>query len=293
MSVEIPVAFAQKYRGDFIMLSQQKESRLQRTVRQDPDMLDGKAGYFDRIGATAAQEVTNRHGDTPLISTPHSRRRIVLRDFDWADLIDKRDMRRMISAGQLPARYNQNAVWAMNRKKDDLIIAAANGNAYSIDEDDDASTVALPAAQKVLAQAAGFTLAKLLEAKEIIDGSDVDEEEPRYALLTSKQVTTLLNTTEIKSADYNTVKALAEGRINTFLGFDFIRTERLTVDGSADRLCLLYTQSALGIAFGQEIGTDIGPRRDKRNSIQVYVDMSMDATRIEDEKLVQMACVEA
>ena len=292
MSIEIPVAFAQKFRGDFLMLAQQKESRLQRTTRQDPDQLDGKAGFFDRIGATAAQEVTSRHGDTPLISTPHSRRRIVLRDFDWADLIDKRDMRRMISAGQLPARYNQNATWAMNRKKDDLIIAAANGSAFSIDEDDGATAVPLPAAQKVLVQAAGFTLAKLLEAKEIIDGSDVDEEEPRFALVSAKQVTDLLNTTEIKSADFNTVKALAEGKINTFLGFDFIRTQRLTVDGSADRLCLIYTRSALGIAFGQEIGTDIGPRRDKRNSIQVYVDMSMDATRIEDEKLVQMACLE-
>lgn len=292
MSVEIPVAFVHKFRDDFIMLAQQKESRLQRTVRQDPDLLQGKAGYFDRIGATEAQEVTNRHGDTPLISTPHSRRRIILRDYDWADLIDKRDMRRMINAGQLPGRYRMNATWAMNRKKDDLIIAAANGNAYSMDEDDAATTVALPAAQKVVAAAGGMTVAKLLSAKEIIDGADVDEEEPRYCVLTAKQVTNLLNTTEVKSSDYNTVKALAEGKINTYLGFDFIRSERLTVDGSSDRLCLAYTQSALGIAIGQEIGVDIGPRRDKRNSIQVYVDMSFDATRIEDEKLVQIACVE-
>lgn len=296
MSLEIPVAFSQKFRGDFIMLSQQKESRLQRTVRQDPDQLMGKAGFFDRIGSTDAQEVTTRHGDTPLISTPHSRRRIVLRDFDWADLIDKRDMRRMISAGQLAPRYNQNAIWAMNRKKDDLIIAAAIGNAFAIDEDDGALAVPLPASQKVGVDiggvGSGLNLAKLLAAKEIIDGSDVDEDETRYAAVSAKQVTNLLETTEVKSADFNTVKALVEGRINTFLGFEFIRTQRLKTDVNGDRQNLFYTQSALGIAFGDEIATDIGPRRDKRNSIQVFVDMSMDATRIEDEKLVEVAARE-
>ena len=216
MSLEIPVAFAQKFRGDFIMLAQQKESRLQSTVRQDPDQLMGKAGFFDRIGATEAQEVTSRHGDTPLISTPHSRRRIVLRDFDWADLIDKRDMRRMLSAGQLPSRYQQNATWGMNRKKDDLIIAAANGNAFSIDEDDAAATVALPAAQKIAVGAVGLTLAKVLQVNEILAGAEVDEEEPKFAIVTAKQITNMLNTTEVKSADFNTVKALVEGKINDF-----------------------------------------------------------------------------
>lgn len=292
MSTEIPVAFAQKFHDDFIMLSQQKGSRLERTVRRDPDMLQGKFGHFDRIGKTEAAEILNRHGDTPLISTPHSRRRVGLRSFDWADLIDKRDVARMIAGGQLPARYSQNAVWAMGRKKDDLIISAANGNAVSIDEDDAATNVALPAAQKVAAGGTGLTIGKLRSAKQILDGSDVDEDEPRFAVVTSKQVQDLLATTEVTSSDFNTVKALVAGQINTFMGFEFIRTERLTVDGASDRLCLFYAASALGMAVGEEVMVDIGPRRDKRNSTQVYVNMDMDATRIEDEKLVQVACVE-
>jgi hypothetical protein len=302
MSQNVPVAFAQKFRRDFIMLSQQKGSRLIRTVRTDPDSMgiDGKAAYFERIGATEVVENLTRHGDTPQIDTPHSRRRITLRDFDWADLIDRKDAQKMLASGVLPDKYKTNAMWAFGRKKDDLIIAAANGNAYSIDEDDASSTVALPSAQKIAASAAGLTLAKLLSAKEIIDGSDVDEDEARYCLVTAKQVSDLLNTTEVKSSDYNTVKALAEGRINTFLGFEFIRTERLTVDGSSDRLCLAYTQSALGIATGlsgdegeEDIYCEIERRSDKRYSMQVYLAMAMDATRIEDEKLVQIACVES
>jgi len=292
MSDQIPVAFTEKFRDDFIMLSQQKGSRLEATVRTDPDRLEGDAGYFDRIGATEMVENTTRHGDTPLVNTKHSRRRITLRDFDWADLIDKKDRVRILGGGQLPGRYLQNALWAAGRKKDDLIIAAANGNAFSIDEDKAASTVALPAAQKVAVNASGLTLVKLITTKEILDGADVDEDEERFMIVTSKQVSNLLNTTEVKSADYNTVKALVEGRIETFMGFRFIRTERLTKDSSSNRLALAYVRSALGLAIGEEIMADIGPRRDKRNSIQVYVNMTMDATRIEDEKLVQIACQE-
>lgn len=293
MSLLIPVAFTQKFHDDFIMLAQQKESRLESTVRTDPDNLNGKFGYFDRIGATEMSPSTGRHSDTQITSTPHSRRRISLRDFDWADLIDKKDMRRMMQSGQLPPRYKENAVWGANRKKDDLIIAAASGNAYSMDENDAATAVPLPASQKVPVDASGLTLAKLLITKEIISGADVDEDEEITFALSNKQVTNLLNTTEVKSADYNTVKALAEGKINSFLGFNFKRTQRLAVDGSGDRLCLAYAKSGIGLAVGQEIESDIGPRRDKRNSIQVYVDMGMDGTRIEDEKVVEIACQES
>lgn len=296
MSFDVPVSFAQKFRDDFIMLSQQKESRLRRTVRDDPDKLDGKFGFFERIGATEAQEVTDRHGDTPLISTPHSRRRISLRDFIWADLIDKRDMRRMIAAGQLPARYRENAVWSMNRKMDDRIIAASVGDAFSVDEDDAATAVPLPSAQKVGVDVggtgSGLNVQKVLTAKEIIDSSDVDPDEPRFAVVQARQITNMLNETEVKSVDFNTVKALAEGRINTFAGFEFIRIQRLGTDANGDRQSIFYSMMALGIAIGQEIEVDIAPRRDKRNSIQVLVDMSVDATRIEDEKMVEVACRE-
>lgn len=294
MPVTVDIAHTQKFFDDFIHLAQQKTSRLLPTVRDDPDSLDGKAGYFERLGAVEMTEVTGRNQDTNNTEQPHSRRRILLRDFDLGSMVDKIDARRMKNGAQLPARYLNNAVWAANRKRDDLIIAAANGNAFSMDADDGATAIPLPAAQKILHQGAGLTLAKLLNTKEILDGAEVDEDEARFAIVTSKQVTDMLSTTEVKSADYNTVKALALGQIDTFLGFKFIRTEKLTVDGSGNRLCLFYVKSAIGIATPDPTfdDMDIGPRRDKSLNVQVYLSMSMDATRIEDEKLVQMAYVE-
>jgi len=290
LSTQIPVSFAIKFRDDFLMLSQQRGSRLRGAVRTDPDYLQGKSGYFERIGATAMVERLSRHQDTPRVDTPHSRRRVSLRDFEWADLIDPQDVARMMANPQ--NRYVMNAMWAAGRQIDDLIIAAANGNAYSMDSDDAATAVALPSAQKVAVASTGLTVDKMLQAKQILDAADVDEMEPRFAIVTSKQVKDLLNTTEVKSADYNSVKALSEGRIDTYLGFKFIRTERLT-NASTTRYCLFYAQTGLGLATGAEITTDIGPRRDKGNSTQVYLAMTFGATRIEDAKVVQVACQES
>lgn len=293
LSTEIPVAFAQKFRGDFLLLSQQRDSRLMKWVRDDPDFLEAKYGYFDRIGATTVNEVTTRHADTTLVNSAHSRRRIGLRDFDWADLIDKRDMRRFLAAGSLPDKYKMNATMAFKRKQDELILNASRGNAYSIDEDDAATTVALPSAQKVAINGTnGLTLAKLLSAKEILDSANVDPDEPRVIVPSAAQITNLLNTTEVKSKEYNAVQALVEGKIARFLGFDFEPTELAPIS-STTRYVMCWAKSGMGIAKGQEINTDVGPRKDKRNSIQVYVDMSMDATRIEDAKVVEIACYEA
>lgn len=294
MSFQVPNHYQIRYRDDIIMLAQQKESRLMRTVRNDPDELNGKAGYYDRMDAIEANEVTGKFQDITLTDVPLSRRRIILRDFDVYVALDRGDKRRIAAGKDLPQKYVEQGVRAMHRKQDDLIIAAATGSAYAIDEDDAASEVTLPAAQQIAVGAAGLTVAKVLQANEILLGADIDEDEPRYAIHTAKQLTNLLGTTEVTSADYNSVKALVEGKINSWMGFEWIRSERLTTDSNGDRQCLFYTQSAMGFANGEDIDTDISPRLDKRgHPLQSAVFFSGDATRIEDEKMVVVACQES
>ena len=53
MSTEIPISFVEQFKDNFVLLSQQKGSRMRGVVRDDPEFLRGKAGYFDRIGSTA------------------------------------------------------------------------------------------------------------------------------------------------------------------------------------------------------------------------------------------------
>ena len=96
-------------------------------------------------------------------------------DWHWADLIDQEDKIRMLINPQ--SEYTKTAAWAMGRKWDDLIVAAMSGNSV----DGDGANVSLPAAQEVAHGSAGITVAKILDAREILLANDVDEEnDPMY-----------------------------------------------------------------------------------------------------------------
>jgi len=286
MSVEITTAFVQQYGMNVQLLSQQKGSRLRSAVRVETQV--GENAFYDQIGATAARVRPSRHADTPLMDTPHDRRRVTLVDYDWADLVDQEDKIRMLEDPASP--YAVNAAWAMGRAQDDAIIASAFADAST--GKTGSTTTSFLAANQIAAGAAGLTIAKLLSAKEILDGYDVDPSIPRYIAYSSKQVSDLLNTTEVKSSDYNTVKALAMGTIDSFLGFKFIQIERLDTDGSGDRRVICWAQDGLLMAVGRDISVDIGPRRDKNNATQVFASMGIGATRMEEKKVVEIKCTE-
>lgn len=287
MSIEITTAFVEQYKSNVFHLAQQKGSRLRDTVRTETVV--GKSHFFERIGTAAAQKRTSRHSDTPRMDTPHSRRKVTMDDYDWADLIDNEDKVRMLISPQ--SEYAMAGAWAMGRAMDDAIIAAATGNAYG--GVSGGTTVALPAGQKVAHGSNGLNLDKLIEAKEILDGNDVDPDEARYLIATSKQMSDLLALEKVTSADYASIKALVQGEINTFLGFNFVRTERLGLDGDGNRQALAFTQSGLGLAVGSDVSTRISERADKNYATQVFLSMTIGSTRIEDEKVVEIACVES
>ena len=212
-----------------------------------------------------------------------------MEDYDWADLIDQEDKVRMLISPE--SEYAQAGAWAMGRAMDDAIIDAASGNAFGGVAG--GSTVALPSGQKIVHGSAGLSVTKLIEAKEILDANSVDPEEPRYCVVTSKQLSDLLAITQITSADFNSVKALVQGDIDTFMGFKFIRTERLDTNSSSNRLVLAFAQSGIGRAVGSDIQTRITERADKNYATQVFLSMTIGATRIEDEKVVEIECTES
>jgi hypothetical protein len=291
MSTEVNKAFVQKFRDSFMHLVQQKGSRLREYVRSNTDVV-GKYDHFDRLGSTSAQRITSRHSDTPLISTPHSRRRVSMEDYNWADLIDKADKVRMLA--DPTSEYMKAGVWAMGRTMDDVIISAMLGNSVTVDENDSSSNVALPAAQKVaVSGTTDMNIDKLRSAKQILDAADVDPDLPRCIVMKSNQFYDLLGDTQVQSSDYNTVKALVAGEIDTFMGFKFIRSERLTLDSNNDTQCVAWIHDGIGLSVGMDVKTEITERSDKNYSTQVYAQMCLGAVRIEDEKVVEIACTDS
>jgi len=286
MSDQITTAMVEQYRANVQLLSQQKGSRLRNAVRVETVV--GKNAFFEQIGAVVAQKKTTRHMDTPQTDTPHKTRRISLEDYVWADYVDKEDLIRTLINPTSP--YALNAVNAFGRAIDDAIIAAATGTAYTGVAGGTATT--LPSAQKVAEGNTGLTIAKLLSAKKIFWVIDIDDDIPKYMCVSLKQLTDFLNTTDVKSADYNTVKALAKGEINSFMGFNFIRSQRLTVDASDIRTCFAWAQDGILLGLGADIHTRISERADKNYLTQVWCGMTIGATRMEEEKVVEIGCDE-
>ncbi len=290
MSNQITTAFVEQYSANVSMLSQQMGSKLRGAV--DVETIRGKNAFFDQIGATAAVARTTRHGDTPQVNTPHSRRRVSLSDFEWADLIDDLDKVRMLV--DPTSSYAKAAAAAMNRTIDDQIIAALGGSADTGVAG--GTAVALPSSSKfsTAQQTDGLTIAKLLETKFFFDNGSVDPSLKRFFVCGPKQIQDLLNTTEVKSADFNTIRALAQGEINSFLGFEFIMSTRLGFDATNtdDRLCFGFTEDAIKLAIGADVKAKITERDDKSYATQVYYSMAIGATRMEEAKVFQVPCDE-
>ena len=284
MANTITKAFVQQFQDNLIHLAQQKGSRLRSAINEQS--VKGEKFHFERLGTVAAVAKTTRHTNTPVLDVPHSRRTASMSDYHWADLIDNEDKVRMLVTPE--SHYARSGANSMARAIDDLIIAAATGNAV----DGDGSNVALPSGQKIAHGSAGLTLAKLISTKEILDGNDVDPDEERFMVIGSKQISNLLNTTEVKSADYNSIKALVQGDIDTFMGFKFLRSERLAL-ASTTRTCFAFTKSAMGLGIGADVKTQIDVRPDKSYAHQVYLSFVAGATRIQDECVVQVDCTEA
>lgn len=287
MSTQITTAFVNQFSSNIQMLSQQMGSLLRNAV--DVETVTGEKAFFDQVGSAAAVLRTSRHADTPLIDTPHSRRMVTMSDYEYADLIDDQDKVRLLV--DPTSTYSRAAAAAMGRAMDDAIISAALGTALT-GKDGSTSTAFATATNQIAAGATGLTLAKLIQAKEILDAGDVDPSIPRYIAVSPKQISNLLNSTTVTSSDFNTVKALAMGEINSFVGFNFIVTNRLGVDGSAARRVIAWASDGLKLAIGREPVARIDERADKSYATQIYYAMTLGATRMEEKKVVEVLCAE-
>ena len=284
MSSQITTAFVEQYSANIQMLSQQMGSLLRDKVRVESVV--GKNAFFDQVGSVTAVLKTSRHSDTPQIDTPHSRRRVSLADYEFADLIDQQDKVRLLI--DPTSSYAQAAAMAMGRAMDDVIITAALGTAYTGETGTGTESVQTG----VVKGTTGLTVAKLISAKDLLDKADVDPSIPRHVMCGPEQLGNLLGDSEVTSSDFNTVKALVQGELDTYLGFKFTVTNRLPKTGN-DRTCIAYAEDGLLLGIGKDISARIDERADKSYATQVYYCQSIGATRMESAKVVPIVAIEA
>ena len=295
----IPAHFTTEFDANWQHLAQQKLERTKEYVMVDT--VEGKEKKFNQLGKAEFQPIIVRAGETRIVDRPTDARWLRPLPFDIAELLDEWD-EKFLGIVKLPdSEMVTSQGYAYARLIDKTILAAAVGTAYT--GETGVTPVVLPAAQIIdvnfvetgSAANSGLTIGKLRQAAFKFDDAEVPEDETKTLFLGAKQIQDLLRTTEVTSSDFANVKALAEGQVDTFMGFKIRRVSKdyLPYNSGTDvRNVIACVKSGIRLAdTGRRTYTDIRP--DKSHALQIRSTVAMGATRMEEVKVVSIACDES
>lgn len=287
MADTLPEHYTTEFSTNWIHRTQQMVGRLDRFV--DEDSYTGERKRYDRISAKQSRVRTERKGATNITETGLDNRWAYHVNYDIGDLLDKDDSKKLGELVLPTSPYVRNHAFAHMRDCDDVTWAAAIDDAKKGELGTEPSP--LPGTQTIAHGSVGLTLAKLIEAREILQDAELEDESPLVLCVTKKQLTDLLNETKIQSSDYNTIRALVAGEVNSFMGFEFVKIARLPLSGTT-RTCPGWFKGAIKRIKGN-MSADISIRNDLSNSTQIYSDWDLGAVRIYDEGVININCTEA
>ena len=278
------------------LLLQQKQPRLAGTTTMGSYQSEGaqcvlQFGEVDMAPIESGTAAGQWKGDTVWSDIEHHQRWVFPSDFAVSLPLSRQDQIRMIADPRSPYAEAIRAAYA--RKYDDLIIAAATGDSKT-GKYDDLQTTVFPADQIIADANAGMTIDKLIEAKEMLIAANNNPAEERFIVMSEKQISNLLKTTEVTNSDYNTIKALVKGEVDTFMGFKFLTSERLQMTAGTPnvRHCFAWVKSGLHFGTWDAMNIRSDQRPDKNYVWQIYARATIGATRTQEKKVVQINCTE-
>lgn len=119
--------------------------------------------------------------------------------------------------------------------------------------------------------------------------------EGRYLLMHATQLDSLLGEQEITSQDFAAVKALVQGEINTFMGFNILTMGDRDEGGipkPSTRTCFAWHKDSMGYAESMSQKTEVNYVPEK-TSFLVSSMFSAGSVAIDGEGIVKIACTEA
>lgn len=292
-TIELDKAQTQQYASNVAMLAQQKMSRLRPFV-EVASYTGSAAQVKHQLGTVEMLEVAVTGGDNQYGSPPVDSPWVFPSAFTRTLPIDKVDDLRTIADFSNP--FVAAAVLAGNRKIDDVLIAAAFADAKR--GKNAASTVSFPAAQQVSASegagsAVGMNVAKMLKGLEILGASEaIEDDEEIYLALTTKQITDLKREVQFVNGDYRQSSKPLDGRLvpDSFGQIRFVRTERLLLNGSSQRRCIMWTRRGLHLGVWDDINAEVAKNPAKQNNWECTAKLMCGATRTEDALVVEIPC---
>lgn len=275
-----------QFRANVNHLYQQKGSKLKGLIREET--ITGKAHFFERLAGESAVRKTTRHADTILLDPQHSRRMVVPVDYIWNALVDQQDKIRLLIDPN--SEYAIAAANAMQRAYDDEVITAFTADAAGGEAGGTAVTFASETSSDTDPSAAAITTANILTVKRAFDGQDVPSDNRVFIVKPSVITQLLANATApmASSSDYNSVKALVQGELDTWVGFKWVTSTRMTLAAGTDYYNIAFHRDSIGVVVAKDIMARLSERADKDYAIQSYASMTMGATRIQGAGVARM-----
>jgi hypothetical protein len=292
-----------QFSDKFSLLSQQYGSRLQGLVGMG-SYTGKQASPVNQVAPTAAVPVTERFTPIERQDATFDRRWVFPQPYEHAQLVDKFDELQML--GDPKPSLVMNAANAMGRAKDDVILGACFATAktgeLAATSTTWATTLTTSSGQNVsvsqgASAATNLTVAKLREVVKTFLTNNVDlDREQITGVINAKAHDSLLGEIQVTSMDYQTKPVLEEGRIRRFMGINFVLTEEVTTicagtdDASGTSVGLpFFVPSGMHLGVWSDQNTNITQRTDlKLLPWQIYMDMMIGATRIEEKKMVRV-----
>jgi hypothetical protein len=271
---------------NIMQLAQQKYSKLMPLVYMKPNV-QGKNFFQDQIGKWEMAAKAGRNVQTPNNDPNLGRRMGTMIDYHDNRLLDRGDELRMLSDPR--SSYTIAAAQSLARKIDSVIISGLLGTAYYGETGSSSITLgtdAISGISHIAATAATLTFATVRKAKKILDQEDVEMED-RFFVVNPEGLEDLLGASEVTSSDYNAVKALIRGEIDTWMGFKWVTSNLLPVTGTVTT-CAAFQRYGVCAAMSAAPMVRTDERKDLSYSWQVYYELNMGAVRLEESRVVKV-----
>jgi hypothetical protein len=271
----------------------------------------GKSGaVVDQIGTIGVIRDRSRHADTPHLSVSGDRRWINPHTITTSTLIDQIDVVRTLI--DLKSPYAKAMSEALGRGADDEI-----GSSFFTPApvgEQGLTTVSFPASQQVGVGVgginSGLNVPKLRAAKRLAMASGIDLSRERlYCAITAIEHDNLLGELQVTSTDYNDKPTLVDGRVTSFMGFDFVHvewqstlTDNVTPSyplslatiapgglASTARFIPVWVESGMHYGTWNAMETRVDPRPDKNYNTQLWAEMMAAGVRTQEKKVIQIA----
>lgn len=302
MSENLLSLFTQQFSTNLQLRLQQSGSKLRDKVMTG--MHVGKAASPVQYAAPITMESpSGRFAPLNRVDTTFQRRWVFPQERESNQLIDSFD--RLQTIVDPTSQYTMNAANACGRSWDDALIAAAFGTsntgtdtgALSSETFAQAATSSPAGVNSVAdtfgngATTIGMTVEKLIEARRLFRKNHVDiEAETLGLVIGSQQESDMLKLVQVVSTEFNDRPVLSDGRLQRFLGWNIVVSERLNVTSNI-RDCIAFVGSGLYLGMWEDIFNDVTIRKDLSSQpYQIYTRIMYGATRLEPGRVLKIQC---